>query len=73
VHDEVDRDTGEIVRQKSRHTWLSNEQINHKNVHERCNLGARYRWGIEESMNTEKHLIDIHLLNFRALRLRSGC
>jgi len=52
--DEVDQETGEIVRQKSRHAWLSNEKITHKNVHERCNLGARYRWGIEDSMNTEK-------------------
>jgi hypothetical protein len=26
-----------------------------ENVHERCNLGARHRWGIEEGILVEKH------------------
>ena len=52
---EIDKDTGEIINKKSRHAWVSSEPITQKNVHERCNLGARYRWGIEDSMNTEKN------------------
>ena len=32
------------------------ELVNHRlNVHTRCNLGARYRWGIEGAFLVEKH------------------
>ncbi len=51
---EVDRETGEIVQKQSRHAWISSCPLRWNNVHERCNLGARYRWGIEDSMQTEK-------------------
>ncbi|MCP4247777.1 MAG: hypothetical protein GY778_12080, partial [bacterium] len=44
----------------ARHAWISDEPPGWDTaagvpVHERCNLGARARWGIEDSMNTEKH------------------
>jgi len=44
-----------IVAKTARHAWISSEPLNEKNVHERCNLGARYRWGIEEGILAEKH------------------
>jgi hypothetical protein len=52
---EVNAETGEIEEKHSRHAWISSRPLNKKNVRERCNLGARWRWGIENSMNTEKH------------------
>jgi len=39
----------------SRHAWLSSEPLTQKNMHERCNLAARHRWGIEEQNLVEKH------------------
>ena len=39
---------------RSRHAWLSSE-LKSYNIHERCNLGARYRWGIEANFLVEKH------------------
>jgi hypothetical protein len=36
------------------HVWLSSQRLCHHTVHERCNLGARQRWGIEVSMQVEK-------------------
>ncbi len=54
--EDVDKKTGEIVTKKSRHAWISRRPLSPKNVHERCNLGARHRWsGIESSFNVEKH------------------
>jgi len=53
-YEEVDEKTGEIVIKKALHAWISSHPLHHDNVHERCNLGARYRWGIENSMQTEK-------------------
>lgn len=44
----------EIETKYSRHAWISGKPLNAQNVHERCNLGARFRWGIEDSNNTEK-------------------
>ncbi len=52
---EVDKKSGVIVEKNSRHVWISSEPLNRRNLHERCNLGARYRWGIEGSMLVEKH------------------
>ena len=45
----------EIVTKTSRHAWLSSVPLTRRNLHERCNLGARYRWGIEAGFLVEKH------------------
>lgn len=42
------------VTQTGRHAWLSSQPISQDNVHERCNLGARHRWGIEAGFLVEK-------------------
>ena len=52
--EEADPDSAESVIKHSRHVWLSSEPLRRETVHERCNLGARWRWGIEISMLTEK-------------------
>jgi len=52
---EVNAETGETEDKHSRHAWVSSKPLTKRNVHERCNLGARWRWGIENSMHTEKH------------------
>jgi hypothetical protein len=39
----------------ARHAWLSSQPLSHANVHERCNLGARHRWGIEAGFLVERH------------------
>jgi hypothetical protein len=46
---------GEIVTETSRHAWLSSRPLSKHNLHERCNLGARHRWGIESNFLVEKH------------------
>jgi len=51
----LDPDTAEIVTKHSRHAWLSSRPLSRLNVHTRCNLGARYRWGIEGAFLVEKH------------------
>ncbi len=51
---EVDKNTGEIVTKTSRHAWISSKPLSKDNIHERCNLGARYRWGIESGILVEK-------------------
>jgi hypothetical protein len=38
-----------------RHVWLSDQPLHRGNVHSRCNLGARHRWGIEAGFLVEKH------------------
>lgn len=43
-----------IVARSSRHVWVSHRPLTTKNVHERCNLGARHRWGIESGILVEK-------------------
>ena len=52
---EVVDDQGHILTQSARHAWLSSQPLNRDNVHERCNLAARYRWGIEAGFLVEKH------------------
>jgi len=52
---EVDKSSGEIVTRKSRHAWVSSKPLSKQNVHERCNLSARHRWGIEINILIEKH------------------
>jgi len=48
-------ENGETITKRSRHAWLSSKELTKKNVHERCNLGARHRWGIESGFLVEKH------------------
>jgi hypothetical protein len=51
----VNKETGEIEAKYSEHKWITNIELSIKNIHELCNLGARKRWGIEDSNNTEKN------------------
>jgi hypothetical protein len=44
-----------VVKKRSKHAWLSDQPLHPGNVHERCNLGARHRWGIESGILVEKH------------------
>jgi DDE_Tnp_1-associated len=53
--EEIDADTAETEQKTSRHVWISSETLNRGNVHERCNLTARHRWAIENSILIEKH------------------
>ena len=46
---------GRVVEKTARHAWISSEPLNHKNVHERCNLTARKRWLHENNILKEKH------------------
>ena len=48
-------DQARTVTETSRHAWLSSQPISQDKVHERCNLGARHRWGIEAGFLVEKH------------------
>lgn len=52
---EVDNSSGEIVNKTSHHAWISSNPLTKSNLHERCNLAARYRWGIETNILLEKH------------------
>ena len=52
--EEVDKDSAEVITKTSRHAWISNKPLDKWNLHERCNLGARYRWGIESGILVEK-------------------
>lgn len=49
----VDKENNRIIKQ-SRHAWLSKKTLRKANIHIRCNLAGRYRWGIEESNLKEK-------------------
>ena len=53
--EEIAPDSTEVVTKKSRHVWISAEPLHKLTVHERCNLGARHRWGIEAGILVEKH------------------
>ena len=46
---------GDTLTKSARHAWLSSQPLSRDNVHERCNLGARHRWGIEAGFLVEKH------------------
>lgn len=52
---EVVDENHQIVSKSSRHAWISSRPLRSTNIHERCNLGARYRWGIESNFLVEKH------------------
>ena len=54
-HWEIVNEKGEIEPKTSRHAWISSRPLRATNVHERCNLGARFRWGIESNFLVEKH------------------
>ncbi len=51
----VDKASGEIINKTSHHAWISSKPLTKDNLHERCNLAARYRWGIETNILIEKH------------------
>ena len=51
---EVDPKTCEIVTKRSRHAWISSLPIHARDLHQRCNLCARYRWVIETNILVEK-------------------
>ncbi len=51
----VDPETAQIITKESKQAWISSRPISRLNVHTRCNLGARYRWGIEGAFLVEKH------------------
>jgi hypothetical protein len=50
----VDLTTSAIVVRQATHAWLSSAPLTRQTVHERCNLGARHRWGIESHFLVEK-------------------
>lgn len=52
---EIAADSDKKVEKQSRHVWISELPLCRRSVHERCNLGARHRWGIESSILVEKH------------------
>ncbi len=52
---EVEKTSGEIINKTSNHAWVSCKPLTKSNLHERCNLTARYRWGIENNILIEKH------------------
>ncbi|MBW2106513.1 MAG: transposase family protein [Deltaproteobacteria bacterium] len=52
--EEISKDSDAIVEKTLKHAWISSEPLTRWNVHERCNLGARYRWGIEGEFLVEK-------------------
>ena len=52
---EQDARTGQTVQKTARHAWVSSEPLRKSNVHLRCNLIARHRWGIENHILVEKH------------------
>ena len=52
--EELDPESAQIITKCSKHAWLSSEPLSRENVHERCNLGARHRWGIEINFLVEK-------------------
>ena len=53
--EEIAPGSTEVVQKTSRHVWVSAERLHRGNVHQRCNLGARHRWGIEAGILVEKH------------------
>lgn len=50
----IDEQSLAIVSKTTHHAWLSSAPLSRENVHERCNLGARHRWGIEEGILVQK-------------------
>jgi len=48
-------EASQLVTKHSLHAWISSRPLSRLNVHERCNLAARSRWGIESAFLVEKH------------------
>jgi hypothetical protein len=53
--EEIAPESTAVVPKSSRHVWISAEPLHRGNVHTRCNLGGRHRWGIESGLLVEKH------------------
>jgi hypothetical protein len=53
--DEIAPESTALRPKASRHVWISAEPLHRGNLHSRCNLGARHRWGIEAGLLVEKH------------------
>jgi hypothetical protein len=53
--EEIDPTSGKRVSKHAKHAWLSSIPLDKRNLHERCNLAARHRWGIETGFLVEKH------------------
>jgi hypothetical protein len=51
---EVDKSSCEIVNKTLKHAWISSKPLTKSNFHERCNLAARFRWGVENNILIEK-------------------
>jgi hypothetical protein len=45
----------QIVTKTATPVWISSRKLWRNNVHQRCNLAARHRWGIESCNLVEKH------------------
>jgi hypothetical protein len=69
---EIAKDSAEVVTKRSRHAWISSKPLTRGNVHERCNLGARHRWGIESGILVEKrhgyHYEHVFSYNWNAMK-----
>jgi hypothetical protein len=72
---EIDPKSGELIDEQTQHVWLSSQRLDPYNVHERCNLGARQRWGIavssqghiNQSVKVRPRLKDSGLVAWEAL------
>ena len=53
--EEIDAHSALPVEKSSRHVWISSQALSRENLHERCNLGARHRWAMENHLLVEKH------------------
>jgi hypothetical protein len=53
--EEIAPESTAVVQKNSRHVWISAQPLHRGNLHSRCNLGGRHRWGIEAGMLVEKH------------------
>jgi hypothetical protein len=53
--EEIDKQTNQLITKTSKHAWISSVALCRNNLHERCNLAARHRWGIESGFLVEKH------------------
>lgn len=53
--EEIATGSTEVVTKTARHVWISSQPLDARTMHERCNLGGRHRWGIEEGILVEKH------------------
>ena len=53
--EEIAPESTAVQPKASRHVWISAEPLHRGNLHPRCNLGARHRWGIEAGLLVEKH------------------